>query len=95
MEQSPPGQPRGGHASQALPPRMPPFAAQAMLKNAREQALACGSQIYLSIKSNRVDAIRSFLKERVGQEFEIEIAACQEINWGDNRKREAFKCELV
>ena len=31
-----------------------------------------------------------FLKERVGQEFEIEIAARQEINWGDNRKREAF-----
>ena len=36
-----------------------------------------------------------FFEGTRGQEFEIEIAACQEINWGDNRKREAFKCELV
>ena len=47
------------------------------------------------LSDNECEAIRRFLKERVGQEFEIEITACQEINWGDDRKREAFKCELV
>jgi hypothetical protein len=64
----------------------------------REQALACGgmwiaNRFVYQEQQSRCDP--EFLKERVGQEFEIEIAACQEINWGDNRKREAFKCELV
>jgi hypothetical protein len=40
-------------------------------------------------------AITKFLNDRVGQEFEIEIKARQQIDWGENRKRDGFRCEVA
>jgi hypothetical protein len=72
---------------------MPSFAAQAMLKEYPGAGMWIANTFVY--QEQQVDAIRSFFEGTRGQEFEIEITACQEISWGDNRKREAFKCELA
>ena len=41
-----------------------------------------------------ISAVTKFLRDRVGQEFEVEMKACQEIDWGANRKKDGFKCEV-
>lgn len=47
------------------------------------------------LSGDEIGAITRFLNDRVGQEFEIEIKACQEIDWGGNRKRDGFRCEVA
>jgi phenylacetate-CoA ligase len=46
------------------------------------------------VTAQEVFAIGSFLKQRAGSEFEIEVKACQEIDWGQSRKRYGFRCEI-
>jgi len=47
------------------------------------------------LSSDEIGAIARFLKDRVGQEFEVTIHACPEINWGENRKKDAYRCEVA
>ena len=46
------------------------------------------------LSTDEVSAIKAFLEQRAGQEFEIEVRACEEIDWGQSRKRLGFRCEL-
>ena len=47
-----------------------------------------------ALRDEEVDAITAFLKQRVGQEFKIEVKARKEIDWGQSRKRYGFRCEI-
>ena len=46
------------------------------------------------LKADEVTAITTFLQERAGPEFDIEIKACEQIDWGPSRKRLGFRCEI-
>jgi phenylacetate-coenzyme A ligase PaaK-like adenylate-forming protein len=46
------------------------------------------------LSTDEVFAIKAFLEQRAGQEFEIEVRACKEIDWGESRKRVGFRCEI-
>ena len=46
------------------------------------------------LSANEVALVGAFLKERAGQEFEIEVKACEQIDWGQSRKRPGFRCEI-
>jgi phenylacetate-CoA ligase len=46
------------------------------------------------LKVNEVAMIKAFLKERAGPEFEIEVKACEQIDWGQSRKKPGFRCEV-
>ena len=46
------------------------------------------------LRTEEVAVITTFLKERAGPEFDIEVKACEEIDWGQSRKRPAFRCEV-
>jgi len=47
------------------------------------------------LSDDETGAVSKFLKDRVGQEFEVTIKACPQIDWGDNRKRDAYRCEIA
>ena len=46
------------------------------------------------LKVDEVAAISTFLQERTGPEFDIEVKACEQIDWGQSRKRPGFRCEI-
>ena len=46
------------------------------------------------LKADELAAITTFLKVRTGPEFDIEVKACGEIDWGQSRKRLGFRCEI-
>jgi len=46
------------------------------------------------LTAEEVAAVTTFLKERAGPEFSIEVKACREIDWGQSRKRPGFRCEI-
>jgi phenylacetate-CoA ligase len=46
------------------------------------------------LNASEVAAVKTFLKERAGPEFEIEVKACEQIDWGQSRKRPGFRCEV-
>ena len=46
------------------------------------------------LNANEAAAVKAFLKERSGPEFEIEVNACEQIDWGQSRKRPGFRCEV-
>jgi phenylacetate-CoA ligase len=46
------------------------------------------------LKTEEVAAITTFLQERAGPEFDIEVKACEQIDWGKSRKRPGFRCEV-
>jgi phenylacetate-CoA ligase len=46
------------------------------------------------LKRNEVAGVKAFLRERAGPEFEIEVKACEQIDWGQSRKRLGFRCEV-
>ena len=47
------------------------------------------------LSAGETSAIKSLLKGHAGPEFEIEVNAREEIDWGENRKRHAFKSEVA
>jgi phenylacetate-coenzyme A ligase PaaK-like adenylate-forming protein len=46
------------------------------------------------LASDETAAIVALLKERAGLEFEIEVGARNEIDWGRSRKRPGLRCEI-
>jgi phenylacetate-CoA ligase len=46
------------------------------------------------LDAEEVTAIATFLRERSGPEFDIEVKACKQIDWGQSRKRPGFRCEV-
>jgi hypothetical protein len=46
------------------------------------------------INTDELAAVTTFLQKYTGPEFNIEIKACEEIDWGQSRKRPAFRCEV-
>jgi phenylacetate-CoA ligase len=46
------------------------------------------------LKADEVAMVKAFLKERAGPEFDIEVNACEQIDWGQSRKRPGFRCEI-
>jgi phenylacetate-CoA ligase len=51
-----------------------------------------GGRSELSI--DEISAITTFLKQRAGEEFSVEVKAYPEIDWGESRKRPGFRCEI-
>jgi phenylacetate-coenzyme A ligase PaaK-like adenylate-forming protein len=47
------------------------------------------------LSGDEIAGITKYLTSRVGEEFEIEIKVSQEIDWGENRKRDGFRCEVA
>ncbi|HEY1362569.1 MAG TPA: hypothetical protein VGF60_10015 [Xanthobacteraceae bacterium] len=46
------------------------------------------------LKTEEVAAVTALLQEHAGPQFEIEVKACEQIDWGQSRKRPAFRCEI-
>jgi phenylacetate-CoA ligase len=46
------------------------------------------------LSGNEIAGIKAFLKQRAGSEFEIEVKASEQIDWGKSRKRPGFRCEI-
>ena len=46
------------------------------------------------LSADEVTAVAAFLKDRAGPDIDIEVKACQAIDWGPSRKRPAFRCEI-
>jgi len=46
------------------------------------------------LSANEVAGVKGLLKQRAGPEFEIEVKACEQIDWGQSRKRLGFRCEV-
>jgi phenylacetate-coenzyme A ligase PaaK-like adenylate-forming protein len=46
------------------------------------------------LKPQEIAAVSSYLQESAGPEFDIEIKASKEIDWGQSRKRLPFRCEI-
>ena len=46
------------------------------------------------LSTDEIAAITTFLKQRAGEEFSIEVKACPQIDWGESRKRPGFRCEV-
>jgi phenylacetate-CoA ligase len=46
------------------------------------------------LNASELAAVETFLKEHAGPEFEIEVKACEQIDWGQSRKRPGFRCEV-
>lgn len=55
--------------------------------------IAIGGRSELS--AEEIAGLTAFLKARSGPEFEIEVKACEHIDWGQSRKRHAFTSDLV
>jgi len=47
------------------------------------------------LSADQMAALKSLLKERAGDEFQIHITAVRNINWGNNVKRLAFHSEVL
>lgn len=47
------------------------------------------------LTADEIGAVTAFLRSRAGQDFDIEVQACREIDWGPSRKRPGFRCEIV
>jgi phenylacetate-coenzyme A ligase PaaK-like adenylate-forming protein len=47
-----------------------------------------------TLTSEEIGKITAFLKARSGDEFEIDVIARSAIDWGDNIKRQSFRCEI-
>ncbi len=46
------------------------------------------------LRADEVSAITTLVQERTEPEFNIEVKACEEIDWGQSRKRPGFRCEI-
>ncbi len=46
------------------------------------------------LKADEVTAVTTFLQKRAGPEFDIEVEPCEQIDWGQSRKRLGFRCEI-
>jgi phenylacetate-CoA ligase len=46
------------------------------------------------LKTDEVAAVTTFLQQRTGPEFDIEVKACEQIDWGQSKKRLGFRCEI-
>ena len=46
------------------------------------------------LNGDEIAGVKSYLQGCTGPEFDIEVKACQEIDWGQSRKRPAFRCEI-
>jgi hypothetical protein len=46
------------------------------------------------LSANEVSTIAAFLSKRAGPEFQIDVKACEQIDWGKNAKRPGFRCEI-
>jgi phenylacetate-coenzyme A ligase PaaK-like adenylate-forming protein len=46
------------------------------------------------LRAEEIAAVSAFLKERTGPEFDIEVRACAQIDWGQSLKRPGFRCEI-
>ena len=46
------------------------------------------------LNADEVAAITMFLQESTGPEFDIEVKARAEIDWGQSRKRHGFRCQI-
>jgi phenylacetate-coenzyme A ligase PaaK-like adenylate-forming protein len=47
------------------------------------------------LSADEIAALAAFIRERAGEEFEIEVKACKTIDWGQSRKRLSFRSEVV
>jgi phenylacetate-coenzyme A ligase PaaK-like adenylate-forming protein len=47
-----------------------------------------------ALTPDEVAVIERFFKDRAGPEFDIEVKATQQIDWGKSRKRPSFVCEI-
>ncbi len=47
------------------------------------------------LAAEEIAALTEFLKTRAGPEFDIEVKACAEIDWGESSKRRGFRCEVA
>ena len=47
------------------------------------------------LSAGETAALTTFLKARAGPEFEIEVKACEQIDWGESRKRHGFMSEVA
>ncbi len=46
------------------------------------------------LNADEVAAVTTFLQESAGPEFDIEVKARAQIDWGQSRKRPGFRCEI-
>jgi phenylacetate-coenzyme A ligase PaaK-like adenylate-forming protein len=47
------------------------------------------------LSAEEIAALTTFLKAHAGPEFEIEVKACEQIDWGQSRKRHAFASDVI
>jgi phenylacetate-coenzyme A ligase PaaK-like adenylate-forming protein len=47
-----------------------------------------------ALEAGEVAAVKDFLKRRAGPEFDIEVKASEQIDWGQSRKRPGFRREV-
>jgi hypothetical protein len=47
------------------------------------------------LDAKEIAALTAFLQSRAGEEFTIEVRACPQIEWGESRKRLAFRSEVA
>ena len=52
----------------------------------------CGGRSELN--ADEVAAVTTYLQESTGPDFDIEVKACEEIDWGQSQKRPRFRCEI-
>jgi phenylacetate-CoA ligase len=46
------------------------------------------------LHAGEISAITSLLKERTAPEIDVEVRACEQLDWGQSRKRLVFRCEI-
>jgi phenylacetate-coenzyme A ligase PaaK-like adenylate-forming protein len=46
------------------------------------------------LSTDEIAAVTALLKNRAGEEFQVEIRPCQTIDWGESLKRPSFRCEV-
>jgi phenylacetate-coenzyme A ligase PaaK-like adenylate-forming protein len=46
------------------------------------------------LKAEEIAAVTALVQEQAGPEFDVEVKACERIDWGQSRKRPAFRCEI-
>jgi hypothetical protein len=47
-----------------------------------------------NLGADEVYALTNFLSRRAGPEFQIDVKACEQIDWGHSLKRPGFRCEI-
>jgi len=52
----------------------------------------CGGRSELN--ADEVAAVTTYLRQSTGPDFDIEVKACEEIDWGQSRKKPRFRCEI-